>query len=164
MKDLSNILAKFIFAQLTAELIRQGHKMTGSLIKSFETKIQEKTDSVSIEFLMLNYGLSLNYGITPARIPYTPGGPARGGKSKYIEGLIRFARIKLKADKKSAKGIAFAIARKQKEKGYPLTGKVKFIDNVLAADSDAIEELIQNHFEATIEMLISEFITFKNEN
>jgi len=161
IQKLADALGKFIFVQLTAELKRQGHNLTGALIDSFETKVQEKTDSISIEFLMLSYGTALNKGIKPSKIPYTIGGEPRGGTSKYIQGLIRFAELKFHADKRRAKQIAFAIAHKQKKKGYPLTGKIGFIDNVLKADEDAIERIIEEYFEATIELLFTEFIDFK---
>jgi hypothetical protein len=163
VNDLVNILSTFIFNQLTAELEKQGHKLSGALIESFETKVKEVTeDNLTIEFLMLNYGLSLNDGIKPKNIPYTIGGPRRGGTSKYIEGLIRFAKQRFQADQKRATQIAFAIARKQKEEGYPLTGKIGFIDNVLLADEKQIQEIIETHFEVTIQLLFTEFLQIKS--
>ena len=159
MNELIDILSKFIFKQLTQELIRQGHNLTGALIDSFEAKISTFTsDNLTIDFLMNNYGLSLNYGIKPSRIPYTPPPPFRGGTSKYIEGLIRFAKLKFGADQRRATSIAFAIARRQKEKGYPLTGKIGFIDNVLKADETKIEQVIEIYFEESLNLLIDEFI------
>ena len=161
IQKLADILALFIFTQLAEELARQGHKLTGALVKSFEVRVKEKADSVSIEFLMLNYGLSLESGIKPSKIPYTIGGEPRGGTSKYIQGLIAFALKKFTPDKRRAKQIAFAIAHKQKQEGYPLTKKIGFISNVLMADKDRIENIIEQYFEATIELLFKEFITFK---
>lgn len=161
MDELGEILFRFISKQLTQELIRQGHKLTGALIESFEYAIRKKTDSINYDFLMLNYGLSLNDGIKPERIPYSkPSG--RGGTSRYIQGLMDFARKRFGADMKRAKQIAFAIAAKQKKFGYPLTGKIGFIDNVLAADDESIERLVEDYFEATIELLIKETINFRN--
>ena len=110
---------------------------------------------------MLKYAFSLNKGIKPSKIPYTIGGPPRGGTSKYIQGLIRFAQIKFKADKRRAKQIAFAIARKQKQKGYPLTGKIGFIDNVLKADSQEIENIIEAYFQESLNLLFFEFLNKK---
>ena len=161
IKQLSEALATLIIPQLISELKRQGHKLTGALIESFEVRVKEKTDSISIEFLMLKYGLSLNYGIKPEKIPYTIGGAPRGGTSKYIKGLIDFAIKKFHVEKREAKQIAFAIAYKHKKEGYPLTKKIAFIDNVLKANDDKIELIIQDYYEATIELLIKEFITFK---
>lgn len=161
MDELGDILFKFISLMLTAELERQGHKLTGALIKSFDYKIREKTNTISYDFLMFQYGLSLNDGVRPERIPFSkPSG--RGGTSKYIQGLIRFARIKFRANEKRAKQIAFAIATKHKKLGNPSTGKIGFIDNVLEADAQEIENIIADYYEATIELLIKESITFNN--
>ncbi len=161
MDELNDLLFKFISKQLTDELIRQGHKLTGALINSLDSKVRETTSGTSFDYLMLVYGRSLNDGIKPANIPYTIGGAPRGGKSKYIEGLINFALKKFTLDKKKATGIAFAIARKQKEKGFPLTGKIGFIDNVLSADMDEITELISDYYEEIIQLMIHEYLTFR---
>jgi len=163
MNELAQILSKFVFEQLAEELVRQGHKLTGSLIKSFELQINEDAESVTYGFLMNNYGLSLEYGIKPSRIPYTIGGSPRGGTSKYIKGLMEFARLKFKADKRRAKQIAFAIAHKHKKEGYPLTKKIGFISNVLEADKERIQAIISDYFEATIDLLIKEQLTFKQK-
>jgi len=161
IKKLSDMLGAFIFMQLSKELVRQGHKLTGALAKSFETKVQQHGEKVTIEFLMLIYGRSLNDGIRPEKIPFTPVPPYRGGTSKYIEGLIKFATLKFGADKKRAKNIAFAIANKQHRKGYPLTKKIGFIDNVLTADSKHIESIISDYYTETIQEIIREFIKEK---
>lgn len=161
MEELNNILFQFISKQLADELIRQGHRLTGALINSFDTKIKKTVDKTTIDFIMLIYGRALNDGIPPERIPYTVGGQPRGGKSKYIQGLIDFALKKFTLDKKRATSIAFAIARKQKKKGYPLTGKIRFIDNVLDADMDEIQNLISMYYETILEELIKEYLNFE---
>ena len=161
LEALDSKLFTFIAGQLTEELVRQGHKLTGSLIQSLDTKYKEGKRKDRIDFLMLKYGLYLNYGVKPERIPYTEDGPPRGGKSKYIQGLIEFAMKKFSLDKKAATSVAFAIAKKQKKKGSPLSGKIGFIDNVLEKDDDAILELISDYYEAVIELLINEYLTFE---
>ena len=164
IKKLSDMLGAFIFMQLSKELVRQGHKLTGALAKSFETRVKKEGEKVTIEFLMLIYGRSLNDGIKPAKIPFTPVPPYRGGTSKYIEGLIKFATLKFGADKKRAKNIAFAIANKHANKkgpGYPLTRKTGFIDNVLTADSKQIESIISDYYTETIQEIIKQFIKAK---
>lgn len=161
LEALDERLFTFIATILTDELIRQGHKLTGSLIHSLDSKFKEAKTKDRIDFLMLSYGRALNDGVKPNKIPYTIGGPPRGGKSKYIQGLIEFAMKKFSLDKKAATGVAFAIAKKQKEKGSPLTGKIGFIDNSLEANMDKIVELIQDYYEATIELIINEYITFE---
>lgn len=161
MEQLTTKLFEFVTTLLTDELIRQGHKLTGALIESFEQRVRDEGDKISIDFLMLIYGRALNDGIPPERIPYTPGGPKRGGTSKYIQGLIDFALKKFTLDKKVATGIAFAIAKKQKEKGYPLTGKIHFIDNVMDANGDEIADLISLYYETVLEEIIKEHLNFE---
>ena len=163
IKKLSEILANFIFENLAEELLRQGHKLTGALSKSFEAKIEQQTEKTIIKFLMLSYGLSLNNGISPARIPFAPVPPYRGGKSKYIQGLIKFAQLKFGVTKKKAKGIAFAIATKQKQKGYPLTRKTGFIDNVLKANERKIEQLIENFFQNALQKMLIESLNINKK-
>lgn len=158
LSALNKKISDFVIIQLALELSRQGHNLTGELIKSFETKIREQGDTITIDFLMLQYGRSLNDGIKPSRIPFTPVPPYRGGTSKYIEGLIRFAELKFNVDKKEATSIAFAIANKQKRFGYPLTGKTHFIDISMEANDDNIVKLIQDYFEETLNLLITKFI------
>jgi hypothetical protein len=161
--QLGEVLGNFIIPLLTAELDRQDHKMDGNLEKSFEVKVIEEKGEIVVQFFMLKYALSLNYGIPRKKIPYTIGGPPRAKKSKYIQGLIEFAKKKLKATKKNAKNIAFAIAYKHKSKDfpdYPLTGKTKFIDNVLTAEQKKIVSIVQDYFEVSIELLIDDYITF----
>ena len=162
MNELAQVLSIFIFAQLEDELLRQGHNLTGSLVKSFSVQVEEQDDRVVISFLMNDYGLSLEYGIKHNKIPYTPGG-GRGGTSKYIQGLMDFARKRFKADKRRAKQIAFAIANKQKRDGYPLTKKIGFMSNVLDADKEAIANIVADQFEAMIELLIKEYLTYKQK-
>jgi len=159
---LEKTISEFVFMQLARELSKLGHNLTGSLIASFETKIRDRKENLTIDFLMNSYGLSINYGIKPANIPYTVPPPFRGGTSKYIQGLINFAKIKFHADERTAKNIAFAIAAKHKKYGFPLSGKIGFFDNVLEADSDLIEEIIQEYFEATLIELFKQYIDFKN--
>jgi len=56
MNELVNILSKLIFNSLAKELERQGHRMTGALVESFEAKIGSFTeDKITIDFLMLNW-------------------------------------------------------------------------------------------------------------
>ena len=70
--------------------------------------------------------------------------------------------MKFGADKQRAKSIAFAIANKHKKEGYPLTKKIGFITNVLEADKEKINNIIEDYFEAVIEALIDEYLSYGN--
>lgn len=152
MNDLTNIigvLSKHIFAALADQLEKQNHKLTGALISSFEAKIRETAEGVIIDYFMNNYGVYLNDGVPPSRIPYTPPPPVRGGKSKYIQGLIRWARLKFGYSKRRATSVAFAVANKHKKQGFPLTAK-GFINITLLAEADKIQEFVAAYTEALI--------------
>lgn len=154
-KELYEAIKDLLFYQMTIELERQGHTLTGNLVQSFEVILK---DSLTIEFLMEQYGLSLNYGIKPANIPYSPEPRGRGGKSKFIQGLIRWVKLKGIATGDKAKGIAFAIARKQKEKGFPLTGKIGFFDIAIEKSEDGIIRYIEQYIEDAICLLILNYV------
>lgn len=156
MDELINIFTKRIFTALTAELERQGHKLTGALIQSFEHEVKETASSTLINFIMNNYGLVLNDGVPPERVPYTPPPPRRGGKSKYIQGLIRWARLKFRYDEKRARSVAFAVARKHKQRGMPLTEK-GFFNKALAAEEETIKQFVIEYTIISIEEFLKAF-------
>jgi len=157
-EQLIEIFTKNLFLELSAELERQDHVFTGSLMKSFESKVEQKTNSIDINVLMNDYGLSLNNGIPANRIPYTPPPPFRGGRSKFIQGLIRWVKLKLMPSRKRAESVAFAIANKMSKKGYPLTGKIGFIDITLEKEESNIIEFIENYVEMMIDKIIKEYL------
>lgn len=148
-------LSRELEEALAGELIRQGHKLTGSLIESIDVSISEKFDSLGLIGRFNDYGLVLDRGIPADRIPYTRGSP-RGGKSKYITGLINWARIKFKVDLKRAKGIAFAVANIHLKKGMPSRGAkfIGFQTKTLAAKERRIGQLIGDAAEKDIVILI----------
>jgi hypothetical protein len=156
LEEIINIFTKRIFAALAAELERQNHRLTGALIESFEAQIKETANTTIINFFMNNYGVFLNDGIPPERIPYSPTPPNRGGKSKYIQGLIRWAKIKFRYDEKRARSVAFAVARKHKKRGYPLTAK-GFINIALKAEEETINKFIIDYTTAILEEFIKSF-------
>lgn len=157
MEQLIDILTKKIFAALAAELDRQNHKLTGALVQSFEYKIKETAESTTIQFLMNNYGVFLNDGVPPNRIPYTPPPPVRGGTSKYIQGLIRWAKLKFRYDEKRARSMAFAVARKHKQFGFPLTQR-GFINNTLKQEEETIERFVEDYIEIAFEEFFKSFL------
>lgn len=120
MQDLLDYLA----LELREWIKKTGHSLTGRLERS--TKGQLSPAGLNGSVLWESYGEIINSGINRRRIPYSPGSGARS--SKYIEGLIRFVRLRgLKPrGKGTVKGIAFAIARTQKEVGSPTPGSRRF--------------------------------------
>ena len=107
-----NIIADYI----KDEFIKQGHSLTEAWENS--VIVQEGSDN-SAEIWATGYGMIVDAGITPERIPY--GGQGTGGDgtlSKYILGLQRFWLLRKPGitDKQALK-LAFATAEVQKQEG-----------------------------------------------
>jgi hypothetical protein len=160
-EQLGNEVGKVIVMAVKKAFIMQGHKMTGALNDSIEYKVNATMDSVMLEFLMLDYGMIQNFGVTPERIPFNPGSGAKS--SKYIDGLKRFAKLKLGKNDKEAERVAFAIAYKQKQEGMPTRGSYKYsstgkrtgaVLDALKDSEDEVQKLINKAFE---ELLIGKF-------
>lgn len=117
-------IGETLIEEIRNQILLQGHYMTGALSKSVEAKTEVVADGVIIRFLLNSYGLPVNNGVIPSRIPF--GKPTGAKVSKYIQGLIRFAKIRFRVTEKEAKGIAFAIARKQVKEGMPTNGSYRF--------------------------------------
>ena len=164
---LLQLLADDLVNTMRVQLERLNHRMTGDLIESIESRIEARLTGATIEIWLNNYGLALNNGVPPERIPYSPGSGAK--TSKYISGLQRFAQLKLGiSDPKKALGVAFAIAKKHKEKGLPLAGPSRFIETTLELNKQNIDTFVEEWgaalFEAELEKLISkdrQFVTYK---
>jgi len=156
--DLLERLAEVLKQEMRTQLRIANHVMTGALSESIESRILSTIEGRKIEIWIEQYGIALDQGVPPDRIPFTePSG--RGGRSKYIEGLQRFAQLKLGvSDNRESLSIAFAIARKHKKVGMPVKGPTKFIEKTLDATEDEIlrfaEEWSEAVFIAKIESII----------
>lgn len=146
--DLLERLAEVLKKEMQNQLRIANHIMTGSLIESIESRILSTIEGRKIEIWIEQYGIALDQGVPPDRIPFTePSG--RGGRSKYIEGLQRFAQLKLGvSDNRESLSIAFAIARKHKKVGMPVKGPTKFIEKTLDATEDEIQRFVEEWSEA----------------
>ena len=127
---IENIIISIIPPALKAfrdEVKEQNFVLTGKLIKDIDTNVLNTLKGFVIQFLIKDYGVYLDKGVSPNKVPYNPGSGAK--KSKYITGLIRWARLKFGANKKSAKSIAFAVARIHKKEGIASKGSRAFSKN-----------------------------------
>jgi hypothetical protein len=141
-------LAEVLKQEMRTQLKIANHIMTGALSESIESRILSTIEGRKIEIWIEQYGIALDQGVPPDRIPFTePSG--RGGRSKYIEGLQRFAQLKLGvSDNRESLSIAFAIARKHKKVGMPVKGPTKFIEKTLDATEDEIKRFVEEWSEA----------------
>ena len=140
---------------LSGELLRHVQNFTGALANSLEYKIRQETNTTRITFMFNSYGLSLNNGIPASRIPYNRG--SGKSSSKYIDGLRKWVRERLGFSQARAERVAFAIANAQKKKGYPLTGKIGWVDITLEQNSSEIEKRVEAWAEATLNDVIVTF-------
>lgn len=131
MRNLTDIITaamEDIRKLLIAELSAQGHRNTGALEKSLSYEVKREGDGIVAVMTAFEYGLYVEFGVPASRIPYTPGGRKRGGKSKYIQGLVTFFSHK-GLSPREALGAAFATARKHKREGMPTRGSYAFSSN-----------------------------------
>ena len=139
----------------------QGHYLTGALSKSIDYNVNATVNGATIEFLMLDYGVIQDRGVSAANIPYS-GRTGRGGRSAYIEGLKTFARLRFGVDEKEAERIAFAIATKHKREGMPTAASYRYsqtgkrtgaIDAALDESDAEIQRLINVAMEEYINVI-----------
>ena len=156
--ELLNNLAELLKEEMRQQLKIANHIMTGDLVESIESRILSTIEGRKIEIWLNSYGIALDQGVPPDRIPFTePSG--RGGRSKYIEGLQRFAQLKLGVtDNRKSLGIAFAIARKHKKVGMPVKGPTQFIQKTLEATEDEIIRFAEDWAEAIFQAKIDSII------
>lgn len=166
----ANRIGDYLKARLAQEFRDQGHNLSGELIASLESRVETTGATVLIEMYANDYGGILNTGVSPARIPYTPGGPKRGGTSQYIQGLIRYAERRMNLQGKEAIGAAFAIARKQKREGMPTRGSYSYskngrrlgwVDVVLEETEKGLNDFVSDWVAEEITLLIHNFAKAK---
>ena len=149
------LLGEDILFDLAAELVLKGRtsdKTSSKLITAAEVRLNND----AIEILMPDYWQYVEYGVAPSRIPYSP--HRRSGKknSEYIGALLRYLVSKGKdSSDPRTKGIAFAIAAKQKKKGNPIDkSKLNFIADSVRKDEakwiSSIEDILSKKFEGVI--------------
>ena len=151
-----------ILFDLAAELVLKGRtsdKTSSRLITGAEVVLNEEV----LEIWMPDYWVYVEYGTDASRVPYSPrkkGQPARGGTSKYIGALLNYLVTKgHNSNDPRTKGIAFAIAAKQKKYGNPIDkSKLGFISSAIAKDQNKwvkeIEDIVGNKFEGVIHSML----------
>jgi hypothetical protein len=154
IKDALEQAMKVLQGDLRDELKAQGHYNTGKLHDSIEYEIKVSGSTVVANVVCEDYGLIMEFGVSPGRIPFsgTKRGSGGGGKSKYIEGLITFFENKGLAGKEAV-GAAFATAMTHKHEGMPTNGSFRFSKNgerlgfasqTLNRDLELIQKTIEN--------------------
>lgn len=165
-----NDLAIKIEALIADQFEQQGHNMSGKFADSLRHEITESNGNRIIWIIDGTdqaYGKILNEGVEASRIPYLPqserkarGYERSGGTSKYIQGLINFAKVRIGASDKDAISIAFAIANTQAKEGMPTKGSYQFsktgqrkgfVEAIEQKIIELVEQEIVQQFEKQVE-------------
>jgi hypothetical protein len=115
--------------KMVIELVAEGHKATGQLMKSVARETTVLLNVIQTEISYYDYGRAVNTGVAANRIPFKMGSGAK--TSKFITALIAWVRFKGIAGglDKNIRNCAFAIARRMKIEGSPTRGAFKFTSN-----------------------------------
>ena len=164
LQKLADDISTLAIEVIAMEWRAQGHELTGSAVKQMETFVKFEINTLIIEGLVPDYMAINNQGVPANKIPYYPGSGRK--TSKYIDGLIEYAKKRMGKSDKEAKGIAFAIASKHKKEGMPTiksqkhskTGKrTGFIEQALEKNSQKFIELIEASIRFSVEATIESF-------
>lgn len=150
---------------LQERLQEQGHRLTGSLEKSLRYEVKPAQDGYTAVMTSAEYGIYVEFGVRAARIPYG-GRTGRGGKSKYIEGLIRYFQLR-GLPQREAQRAAFATANVHRREGMPTRASYRFSRNgertgfvrsVLTENLDEIAGIIAERAGAQITINLADVI------
>lgn len=159
-------LGALVVEALRVQYRLQGHKLTGRLQKSIEYEVEPSKDGATVRVFMEDYGIVLDQGVRPARIPFSSRS-GRGGKSQYIQGLKGFAKKRFGVGEKEATRIAFAIAAKHKKEGMPTRASRRFsrtgkrtgaISAALLDTQKEQERIVETALQTTIELYFDQII------
>jgi len=146
---------------LADELVSQGHRLTGKLIASIEVKLASMIDKLQLEGKFEDYGIVVDTGVDASVVRSKLFNPGSGRKrSRYITGLINWARIKFSVDARKAKGIAFAIAHTHLKTGIPTSGErgKGWVSKTLVKNEKKIFNVMSKASEDQINVLIDNLI------
>ena len=164
LQKLADDISTLAISVVATEWRAQGHELTGSAVKQMETMIRFEINTLVIEGLVPDYMAINNQGVPANKIPYYPGSGRK--TSKYIDGLIEYAKKRMGKSDKEAKSVAFAIASKHKREGMPTKGSVRFsttgkrtgfIEQALDKNSQKFIELIEAAIRFSVEATIESF-------
>ena len=147
----------YVRTVIRKELEDQGHKLTGALSRDIEVKIKKTEAIIWGSVFMLPYFEYVDRRTEAENIPYSRGSGA--GKSKVIEGLERFFRLR-GLDAKEALSASFGTVNKWKKEGRPTKNSFRFSKNgrrtgFIEASIERIEKEVQGVFESEADDRVS---------
>lgn len=114
---------KILINALEATWNERGMVASGRALARIETRLRASLSSISYDVLVEEYMIYQDRGVAPENIAYSGGGGDGTGRSKLIQGLLRWSRIVAPGiPNKRRLGFAFAIATLMKRVGMPVSG------------------------------------------
>lgn len=161
---LINACNLYITPFLQQEFAKQGHTLTGAWEDSI---VAQEVDDGEVEIMAKSYGLIVDQGITPERIPYGGQGTGgNGGLSEYILALQKYWKLRKPGiTDKAALRLAFATAEVQKVEGmsteaskrFSQTGERQhFMDRLIALFDESVDDFILEGLDVIIEQTTKE--------
>ena len=124
-KAVESILIVLI-ESLRDRITRQGHRLSGRLIKSMKFSVSVSSQKVVGDIIMEHYAGFLDSGVSASRIPFSGISPGAGPNvSQYIQGLISFWRQR-GLPEREATSAAFATAKVHAREGMPTRASRRF--------------------------------------
>ncbi len=160
-KQILQKVDKYTKKSLGIELKQQGHYLTGGLESSIQGEINELPNGAVLEGSIADYGLIINTGATPSKIPYQENSGAKS--SKYINGLINYFKLRGLSEKE-AKQAAFATAKVQKREGMPTANSYQyaknnerklFIEKTAISISPIINDIVSKEIDTAVEKIFN---------
>jgi hypothetical protein len=104
LQKLADDISILAIEVIAMEWRAQGHELTGSAVKQMETFVKFEINTLIIEGLVPDYMAINNQGVPANKIPYYPGSGRK--TSKYIDGLIEYAKKRMGKSDKEAKSVS----------------------------------------------------------
>jgi len=159
-------LGEYLVSKLRRELIDQGHRLTGELIRSLEYRVRESGKTMIVEFLANEYGEKLNTGIPASQIPRYPS----IGYLRLVRELTAYVERRMGLRGGLAKNVAGRIVRAWGREGMPTRASYRFsknnrrtgwVDVILKQEEEAINNMVREFVGQQMEVLFREFVAQK---
>ncbi len=160
-------LTVFIKRELLKQWVLAGHALTGKMVTNANIVFNEVA-GLNIDGWIDKYGEYMERGVSASKIPYRRHPTGRGGKSLYIQGLMKYVaqRMSISEGTKENKSIAFAIANAQSKKGMPLRSPrgTKWLSKFLKNIENPLELKFIEFFGKGIDVEITKMIKEYGDN
>lgn len=160
---LGTTIGDYLIFKLGRELVDQGHRLSGDLIRSLEFKVRTQAANLVIDFLSNEYGEELNTGVPASKIPRYPSVEYL----RLVQALTRYATRRMGLRGKAAKRAGHAIVRAWQREGKPTRASYRFskngrrtgwVDYTLLNEEDTISEFVEDFVGVELEILITDFV------